>query len=83
MILNSKKSNLHKARTLTDAFCFADNLYTINENSLFEKHFKKLWPEKLDLKNENVSSTKASFLVIDLEIKDNNISNKLYHKWDK
>ena len=49
---------------------------------LFEKHFKEIYPEKLQSKKENVSYTKASFFDINLEIKDNHISTKSYDKWD-
>ena len=43
----------------------------INVNDLFEKNLK-----------EDMSSTKASFFDIDLDIKDNKISTKLYDKQD-
>ena len=40
--------------------------------------FKEFYPQELGLKKENVSSTKASFLDIDLEIKDNKFSINIY-----
>ena len=49
---------------------------------LFEKHFKEICPEKLQSKKENVSCTKASFFDINLEIKDNHISTKIYDERD-
>ena len=59
------------------------DLCAINDNSLFEKDIIKIYSEKLNLKRENVSSTQASFLYIDLkEIKGNEISTKSYNKWD-
>lgn len=80
--MNSKKSNLHKARSFTNTFYFIDDFYAINDNYLFEKHFKEIYLEELELKKEKISSTKVSFLDTDLDIKDNKISSKLYDKQD-
>ena len=41
-IFNSRKSNLHKAYSFANKFCFIDNLCAINDNVLFEKHFKEI-----------------------------------------
>ena len=51
-------------------------------NGLFEKHFKEIYPEELELKKENRSSTKVLFIDIEQDIKDNVISSKLYYKRD-
>ena len=57
-------------RSFTNRFCIIDDLFEINGNSLFEKHFKEAYPEEQELGLTN----------IDLEIKDKKISRKLYHK---
>ena len=43
---------------------------------------KKIYPDQQELKQKYVSSTKALVVVIDLVIKDNNISTKLYNRVD-
>ena len=57
-------------RNFTNKFCIIDDLFEINGNSLFQKHFKEAYPEEQELGLTN----------IDLEIKDKKISRKLYHK---
>ena len=74
-ILKLKKLDLYKARRFTNKFRFIDDLCVIDENGLFEKHLKGIYPEEIELKQKDVSSTTASFLFINLEIKDNKISN--------
>ena len=61
-ILNLQKSNLHKASGFINRFCFINDVCAINVNGLFEKHFKEIYRAELQLKKENMSSTKASFL---------------------
>lgn len=48
----------------------------------FEKYFSEIYPEELELRRENLSSTKASFLDIYLEKEENRISTKLSAKPD-
>ena len=72
------KANLHKAHNFTNTIPFLNGFCAINVNGLFEKHFKEIYPEKLKLKKENISNTKASFLDIYLFKKHNKISTKLY-----
>ena len=45
-----------------------------------KKNFIGIYSEELKLKKQNISSTKASFLDIDSEIKDNEISTELCDK---
>ena len=54
----------------------------VNEKGLFKKYFRGIYPEQLQLKNENVSRTKTSFLDIVLEIIVNKILNKIFDKCD-
>ena len=48
--------------------------YYFDNNDLIEQHFHEIYPEELGLKKENVSSTKASSLDIDLGMKEKKIS---------
>ena len=54
-----------------------DDLRDISDNGLFEKHFKEIYPEGLELKKGNLFSTKASFLDIGLKIKEKSQRNFL------
>ena len=38
-ILKLKKSNMHKAHSFTNMFCFIDEFCAVNSNGLCEKHF--------------------------------------------
>ena len=76
----SQKSNLHNSCSFKNTFRLIDDLRDISDNGLFEKHFKEIYPEGLELKKGNLFSTKASFLDIDLKIKENKISTKLSDK---
>lgn len=56
-ILNLKKLDLYKAHNFANTLSFIGDLYVINVDGLFEKDFKEIHSEKLDLKKENFSST--------------------------
>ena len=45
-----------------------------------QKNLIRIYSEELELKKQNIFSTKVSFLDIDPEIKDNEISTELYDK---
>ena len=47
---------------------FMEDLCAINDNRLFEKYFKELHPEELQLKREKTPKKEATFLDINLEI---------------
>ena len=76
-ILNLKKRKPHKVRSFTNIFRFIDELRAANDKGLFEKQFKEIYREKIELKKENVSFSKVSFLYIDFDVKDNKIATKL------
>ena len=73
-VIGLKKLNLQKAGSSAST---CDYLCPINDNGSFEKHFKEIYPEELELKKE-----KVSYLNINLDIKENNRSTKLFDKWD-
>lgn len=55
-----------------------DDLCAINDKGLFPKHLKEIYPEEQELKKENLVSTKALLLDIDLKIKANKNVTILY-----
>ena len=48
----------------------------------FEKHFQDIYPEELELGKENSSNLEASFLDLDLKIKDGRFQVGLFDKRD-
>ena len=80
--MNLKKSSLHIKHSIINTFSFVNYLCAISDNGLFVKHFKEIHREELELKKENISSTKASFFDIDIMMKDHKISARLYDKGD-
>ena len=71
-----KISDLHWACSFANAF--TDDLCTNSNTSLFENYFKQLYPEKLVLKKQIIFSPKALFLDINLDLKDNKMSTKVF-----
>ena len=67
---NNWSWNLHKTWKIANIFCFIDDVSAIINNGLFEKHFKEIYHDELELKKEKISITKISFLDIDLVIKE-------------
>ena len=76
-----KKTNLVKARKFSNTFRFIDDLNAMNDGGLFEQNFKDIYPPELELKKEH-GNTNASFLDLDITIKDSQFAVKLYDKRD-
>ena len=51
-----KKRDLLRARKLGNIFRFIDDLSAINDNGEFEKNFREIYPEELELGKENVDN---------------------------
>ena len=62
-------------RKINNSFWFVDDLLSLNDGSIFEKHYKDIYPTESELKNKNNNSC-ASFLDI-VEF-----HTKLFDKWD-
>ena len=60
---------------------FIDDLCTINDNFDFKETFKTIYPEELDLKLEH-EGTHATFLDLDITIRDRVFVYKLFDKRD-
>ena len=75
-----KKSDLSRARNLRHIFRFIDDLISINDNDEFLRSFKEIYPAQMVLKVENQISTEATYLDLDLEIKDRIFNSRLYDK---
>ena len=63
-------------------FRFIDDLSAVNDSNEFELHHNEIYPEELQLNRENKDSKQASFLDIDITIKDKKFVTSLYDKRD-
>ena len=79
---STKKHNLIKARKFSNVFRFIDDLCAINDDFEFRKNFKNIYPPELELKEENISTSHASFLDLSIDIVDGNFITSLFDKRD-
>ena len=76
-----KKNNLILARKFSNTFRFIDDLNAMNDGGLFEQYFKDIYPPELELKKEH-GNVAASFLDLDITLKDGQFDVKLFDKRD-
>ena len=77
-----KENDLIKARKLCNIFRFIDDLNSINDGGEFESNFSKIYPEESQLSKENTDKREASFLGLDIKIKDGKFHFGLFDKGD-
>ena len=76
------KKDLMQARKFSNLFRFIDDLSAINDGGLFENNFKDIYPEELELGKENTSNNEASFLDLQINIKNSKFEVGLFDKRD-
>ena len=81
-MLELKSKNISEARKFNNVFRFIDDLGTINDSNLFEKHHKSIYPPEMELKKENDGYKEASLLDLDVKINSNKFQLKLFDKRD-
>ena len=77
-----KKNDLILARKLSNIFRFIDDLSVVNDDGIFEVNIKDIYPKELELTKENYNSSEASFLDLNISIKDNKFQLGLFDKRD-
>ena len=77
-----KRKDLIRARKHFNIFRFIDDINAINDAEEFKKYFQFIYPEKLELGKENSSNLEASFLDLDIKIKDGRFQVGLFDKRD-
>ena len=77
-----KKSALIRARKLCYLFRFIDDLSVINDGGEFENNFKNIYPPELELNKENLNSSEASFLDLQIRIENGKFLVGLFDKRD-
>ena len=75
-----KKNDLIKARKLCNIFRFIDDLNSINGSGEFESNYSNIYPEELLLGKENTDKHEASFLDLNIKIKDGMFHFGLFDK---
>ena len=77
-----KKSDPTRARKFRHIFRFIDDLISLNDDSEFLRSYKDIYPPEMELKRENMNDTSATFLDLDLNILNKQISSNLFDKRD-
>ena len=79
---NLEKTDNRKARCFGNVFRYIDDLDAMNDGGLFEEFCSEIYPHELELKKENNENTQATFLDLDIKIKNKQFITKLYDKRD-
>ena len=77
-----KKNDQIKARKLCDTFRFIDNLNSINDDGEFESNYSNIYSGEFQLGKENTGKHEASFLDLNIKIKDGKFHFGLFDKRD-
>ena len=59
---------------------FIDDLDSINDNGEFKRCYKDIYPPEFELWKENLDSSRASFLDLDIKVEDRLF---VYNQYDK
>ena len=77
-----KKKALIKTRKLCNNFRFIDDLNSIDDVGEFESSYFNISPEEFQLGKENTDKHEASFLDLNIKIKDGKFRFGLFDKRD-
>ena len=77
-----KKNDIIKATKLCNILMFIDYLNAISDGGEFESSYSNIYPEELQPGKENTDKDKASFLDLNLKIKDGKLHFGLFDKID-
>jgi hypothetical protein len=79
--LNSiKKTDNILARKFGQVYRYIDDLLALNDGKSFEKYFKTIYPEELQLNKENEGYTSSTFLDLNIKIENGVFYTKLFDK---
>ena len=76
------KTDYGKAKKYNNSERYIDNLNIINNDGQLEQNIHNIYPAELILNKENTEDWRATFLDLDIEIKDRRITTKTYDKRD-
>ena len=75
-----KKNDLIKARKLCNIFRFIGDLNSVNDGGQFESNYSNIYAEESQLGKENTDKHEASFLDLNIKIKDGKFHFGLFDK---
>ena len=76
------KNDLIKTRKFCNIFRFIGDLKSINDGGKFESNYSNIYSEELQLGKENTDKHEASFLDLNIKIKDGKFYFGLFDKRD-
>jgi len=62
------QGHVEEAKKLAHTFRYQDDCAAINDGSTFKKHFKKIYPPEMILKNTNISTFVSTFLDLRISV---------------
>ena len=81
-IKKMRQTNNVLARKFSHTFRYIDDLLTINDGGMFDRYYKEIYPEELQLKKENINCNSCTFLDIKIDITNKSFLTSLYDKRD-
>ena len=79
---DQRKLGTINIRKVNNTFRFIDDLLSLNDDSIFERFHKDIYPAEMELKKENSSKSSATFLDINIKIENGIFCTKLFDKRD-
>ena len=80
--MNERPNDLIKVRKLSNIFRFLDDLNSINDSGEFESNYSNIYREELQLGEGNTDKHEASFLDLNIKIKDGKFHFGFFGKTD-
>ena len=77
-----QKNDLIKARKLCNIFRFIDDLNPINDSGALESSYSNIYPEELQQGKESPDKHEASFLDLEIKLKDAKFRFGIFDKRD-
>ena len=69
-----------KAKKLCNIFCFIDDFNEINDTRTLESNFRDIYPEELTFCRENDDDAEATFLSLNIILKNNKFQIAFFNK---
>ena len=79
-VKGQRKLGTINVRKMNNSSRFIDDLLSLNGNTTFEKHYKDIYPTKLELKKENNNTFCLSFLDTYIYIENGKFHTKSFDK---
>ena len=79
---NMRKNNYKVARSLNNTFRYIDDISPINDKGNFIKYKSEIYPKELELSKENLGTTEATILDLNIKIENDKFNIGIYDKTD-